>query len=207
MNNPNAPNVLVKFSTDETFVAISTYCRGHGRRGRFLIACDRLRALLGGTVGTLYDSDCGHHLTATLRNGLLFLTLDWLSEYSDGTLRGFRQRVELPVEAVADSLATGQPFTHLYRPTESRARIDASHAGQALHDACADPITRRSLSKALRDNFRWRADTVTLYRDGAMDFFFRTASGCPACGGLVLHHTTVSTPVGMRPKYYYGVHT
>ena len=52
-----------------------------------------------------------------------------------------------------------------------------------------------------------KGDTVTLYKDGGKGFYFRTSSGCPAEGGLILHHTMINTPVGVRPVVYYGVHT
>lgn len=203
----NTPNVLIHLTADEYYVAISTYCRSHGRRGRFLVSRDQVAHLLDGSVTTLYDADCGNHLRAHVSNGVVCLTLDWLSEYSDGTLRGFRQRVEISVQTLSDLLRTGDPARVLYRPTDPHARVDVSHAASTIRWVRQDGLASRALSKALRDCFRWRAETVTLYRDGPLDFLFTTASGCPAFGGLVRHETTVSTPVGARPKVYYSVHT
>ena len=207
MNNPNAPNVLVRLSLTDNFVAISTYCRRHGRRGRFLIARERIRQLLNEEHASLLDTDCGHHVRIRQYNATLHITFDWLSEYGDGTLKGFRQHVDVPCEIVLRLLETGEPVAHLYKPHEARAHIDACHIGQAIREIRKDPLARRALCKAMRDCFHWNADTVTLYKDWNDSFFFRTASGCPACGGLVLHRTTVSTPVGARPRYSYGVHT
>ena len=110
-------------------------------------------------------------------------------------------------EILSDLLRTGRPSRALYRPTAPHARVDASHAVSTIHQVIADGLASRALSKALRDCFRWRAETVTLYRDGPLDFLFTTASGCPAFGGLVRHETTIRTPVGTKPKVYYSVHT
>ena len=203
----NTSNVLIRLTADECYVAVSTYCRKHGRRGRFLVSRDRMARLLDGSIATLYDADCGNRLQAHISDGVVCLTFDWLSEYSDGTLRGFRQRVEIPVRTLTDLLRTSRPARVLYSPTDAHARVDASHVVGAIRRVRQDRLARRALSKALRDCFRWRGETVTLYRDGALDFNFTTASGCPAVGGLILHETTVSTPVGARPKLYYSVHT
>lgn len=207
MSNPNTPNVLIRLTTDEFFVAISTYCRTHGRRGRFLVSRDQAAHLLDGSVTTLYDADCGNHVRAHVSNGVVCLAFDWLSEYSDGTLRGFRQRVEIPALSLTDLLRTGSPARVLYRPTDAHAKVDATRASSTIRRVRADGLASRALSKALRDCFRWRGETVTLYRDGPLDFTFTTASGCPAFGGLVRHETTVSTPVGTMPRVYYSVHT
>ncbi len=115
--------------------------------------------------------------------------------------------MEVSALILADLLRTGEPARVLYRPTDPQARVDASHAVSTLRRVSTDRHTKRALSKALRDCFHWRAETVTLYRDGPQDFMFTTSSGCPALGGLVPHHGTVSTPVGRRERVYYGVHT
>ena len=207
MSNPNTPNVLIRLTTDEFFVAISTYCRTHGRRGRFLVSRDQVARLLDSSITMLYDADCGNHLRAHVSNGVVCITLDWLSEYSDGTLKGFRQHVEIPTQSLSDLLRTGSPARVLYRPTDTHARVDISHAASTIRRVRQDGLASRALSKALRDCFRWRGETVTLYRDGALDFAFSTASRSPAFGGLVRHETTVRTPVGAKPKVYYSVHT
>ena len=140
-------------------------------------------------------------------NSMLHITFDWLSEYGDGHLKGFRQHVVVPCEVFGRLLETGAPATYLYRPHDAQARIDTSHVASVIQTISEDSVVRRALSKAMRDHFHWDADTVTLYRDGNRDFSFRTASGCPSAGGLILHQSSVRTPIGMRPKLYYGVHT
>ena len=207
MSNLNMPNVLLRLTVDGDFIAISTYCRKHGRRGRFLVARDLMSSLLDGTVTTLYDADCGNHLRAYVSSGVVGLTFDWLSEYSDETLRGFRQRVEVPEQTLTDLLRTGRPMRVLYRPMVAHARVDVSHAVSTIRQVRADRLASRALSKALRDSFCWKDDTVTLYSDFGKSFYFTTDSGCPAVGGLVRHEATISTPVGRKPRVYYSVHT
>ncbi|MBQ9631691.1 MAG: hypothetical protein IJV04_02070 [Lachnospiraceae bacterium] len=200
-------NVLIKLTADDDFIAISTYCRKHGRKGRFLIFKERLQRILEENSGTLYDSDYGNHVTIHNYNDTLHITFDWLSEYSDGTLKGFRQQLEVPVVVFTELMKAGEPMRYLYRVRHAQARIKAIPAAKVIREVQKSRIIRSAFRKALRDSFYCKGDTVTLYRDGGMDFFFRTASGCPAEGGLILHRTTVRTPVGMRPKVYYGVHT
>ena len=53
----NTSNILIKLTADDDFIAISTYCRKHGRKGRFLIFKERLQRVLKEDSGTLYDSD------------------------------------------------------------------------------------------------------------------------------------------------------
>ena len=44
--NPNLPNILFMAEISGDCVAVSTLCRKHNRRGRFLIIRERLRELL-----------------------------------------------------------------------------------------------------------------------------------------------------------------
>lgn len=107
----------------------------------------------------------------------------------------------------ATLMDTGETIRYLYRPQNPQAHINAVPAAMVIRKVRSSSITRRALSKALRDNFHWKGDTVTLYRDGGKGFYFRTSSGCPAEGGLILHHTMINTSVGVRPMVYYSVHT
>ena len=206
MSYSNTLDVLIKLVADGDFIAISTYCRKHGRRGRFLILKERMQQILEASA-TMYDSDCGNHATIHNYNNTFNITFDWLSEYSDGTLKGFRQQVEVPRDVFVAVMETGKPSRYLYHPRQAQAHINTIHAAKVIREVQKSRFTRSALRKALRDSFRWKGDTVTLYRDGGKSFYFETASGCPANGGLILHHTTINTPVGVRPKMYYGVHT
>lgn len=207
MSYSNTPNVLIKLVADGDFIAISTFCRKHGRKGRFLIHRERMQKILEDKPGTLYDSDCGNHVAIHNYNNILRIIFDWLSEYSDGTLKGFRQRVEVPRDVFVAVMETGKSKGYLYHPQQAQAHINAIPAAKEIREVQESRITLSALRKALRDSFRWKDDTVTLYRDFGKSFYFETASGCPANGGLILHETTVHTPVGVKPKLYYSVHT
>ena len=40
ISNPNLPNILLKAERRDNLIAIQTYDRAHGRKGRFLICMD-----------------------------------------------------------------------------------------------------------------------------------------------------------------------
>ena len=207
MNNPNTPNILIKLSSDGDFIAVSTYCRRYGHRGRFLIAKEQIKSLLSGDAGTLYDADCGNHVSILNYNDRLHITFDWLTEFPDDTLKGFRQRMEVPCKVFAVLMDTGESVRYLYCPQPAQAHINAIPAAKAIREIQESAVARSALRKAMRDNFHWPSEEVTLYQDHGKSFFFETSSGCPVNGGLILHKTTVCTSVGVKPKLYYAVHT
>ena len=55
-------NVMVKMWIDSDCVAMTTYCRRHGRRGRFLLILKEMQEWLLEDYGewTLMDEDCGN---------------------------------------------------------------------------------------------------------------------------------------------------
>ena len=152
-------NVLIKLTADDDFIAISTYCRKHGRKGRFLIFKERLQRILEENSGTLYDSDYGNHVAIHNYNDTLHITFDWLSEYSDGTLKGFRQQLEVPVVVFTELMKTGEPMRYLYRVRHAQARIKAIPAAKVIREVQKSHIIRSAFRKALRDSFHWKGDT------------------------------------------------
>ena len=205
--NPNLRNILFMAEVSGECVAVSTFCRKHNRRGRFLLIRERLRELLDEGPRDFYDMDCNNHVHIHAGMNRWTFTFDWLSEYSDGTLTGFRQTIEVPSSAMTELIEDGAPVRYLLAPREAHARVDSSHVGNSIREILGIPRVRRAFAKAMRDCFRWRDDEVTLYRDFGTSFFFRTRSGCPECGGLILHESTRKTPKGTFPEMYYGVHT
>ena len=207
IGNPNIRNILFMAEVSGECVAVSTFCRKHNRRGRFLLIRERLRELLNEAPRDFYDMDCNNHVHIHAGMNRWTFTFDWLSEYSDGTLTGFRQTIEVPSSAMTELFEDGTPVRYLFAPREAHARVDSSHVGNSIREILGIPRVRRAFAKAMRDCFRWRDDEVTLYRDFGTSFFFRTRSGCPECGGLILHESTRKTPKGTFPEMYYGVHT
>ena len=127
----------------------------------------------------------------------------WLTVYTNDGVTGLRQQIVVPRAMLCRLLDEHQPDSFLYRQTVPRATIDASRANQTIHNICEQPLIRRAFIKAMRDQFHWPGDHVTLMRDGPCDFFFFVSGGIPIAGGLILHETTVNG----YPRYYYSIHT
>ena len=209
ISNPNLPNILLKAERRDNLIAIQTYDRAHGRKGRFLICMDALQAWLDGDrERPFYDSDCGNFLVLRLCGGFCKMQLFWLSEYGSGDLHGIRQDVELPENQFLTLMQDGTPICRLCKPQTGKVRFDTSPSTRVIRGILNDKRKRRAFSKAMRDNFRWKDDSrVTLYPDGADSFYFDASGSWPLCGGLILHDGIVRTPRGNLPKIYYGIHT
>ena len=200
-------HILVKVETDGNHLSFSTFSPERGSHGRFLIQVEKIRELVEEKAYSLCDMDCGNHVYIWSHKGILRFTFDWLSAYGDGTLKGIRQHLELPAEKVISVLVTGKPLHTVYRPDSSQACILSGRAIKVIREMLKDKRKKRAFSKAMRDCFQWRGDTVSLYPDSRYSFYFRTASGFPSNGGLILHEDAVRVRGSMFPKLYYGVHT
>lgn len=192
-------STLIKVYRSGNCVVMQTYSRNLGKSDRFLIDAEALcNWCCDGWRTTFRDSDCGNHMAAYVYRDEICFTFDWLSEYSDGTLRGKRQRVKLPAE---DFFAASECEKTVYllsgnRPETGRV-IFTDRAQKEI--GAMDRQTRRALSKAMRRGaLQYPNTTTTIYADGKNDFFFKTDDGM--CGGLVRHE-------GSRNAVTYGVHT
>ena len=152
--NPNLRNILFMAEVSGDCVAVSTFCRKHNRRGRFLLIRERLRELLDEGPRDFYDMDCNNHVHIHAGMNRWTFTFDWLSEYSDGTLTGFRQTIEVPSSAMTELIEDGVPVRYLYTPREAQARVDSSHVGNSIREILGIPRMRRAFAKAMRDCFR-----------------------------------------------------
>lgn len=202
-------DILVKMQRDDNMIALRTYSRKSGARGRFLILVDALQAWLDGErERPFYDADCGNFLVLRLYGGFSMIQLFWLSEYSNGDLHGIRQNVEIPENQLLTLMRNGTSVRYLSKPQTCNVRIDAIPSTKAIRSIQKDKNKRRAFSKAMRDNFRWKdSSRVTLYPDGADSFYFDASGSWPLCGGLILHNDIIRTPQGSLPKLYYGIHT
>ena len=209
ISNPNLPNILLKAERRDTLIAIQTYNRAHGRKGRFLICMDALQAWLDGDrERPFYDSDCGNFLVLRLYGGFCKMQLFWLSEYGSGDLHGIRQDVEIPEDQLLMLMQDGTPIRRLCKPQTGNVRIDAVPSAKVIRSIQKDKNKRRAFSRAMRDNFRWKDSShITLYPDGADSFYFDASGSWPLCGGLILHNDIVRTPHGNLPKLCYEIHT
>ena len=202
-------DILVKMQRNDDMIALRTYSRKSGARGRFLILADALQAWLDGDrERPFYDADCGNFLVLRLYGGFSMIQLFWLSEYSNGDLHGIRQNVEIPENQFLMLMQNGTSIRYLSKPQTCNVRIDAIPSAKVIRSIQKDKNKRRAFSKAMRNNFRWKdSSRITLYPDGADSFYFDTSGSWPLCGGLILHDGIVRTPQGNLPKLYYGIHT
>lgn len=200
----NRSNVMVKMAPSGDFIAIRTYSRKHGGHGRFLVNRSTLQQIADDAVGSsAYEEDCGHYLKITRMERALQFSFTWISDHGDSHISGMWQAVAIPVQTIYSVLESEVPKRILYVPPPAAATIDARPAAATIRKIAKDRQIRRAFSKAMRDCFKWRGDRITLYRDGQYSFLFKTDSGYPAFGGLILHE-------GERhgyPYVYYSVHT
>ena len=199
-------SVMVKLVDSNMFVGVKTYDRTHGSHGRFLISKTTLQQLLDAPIGeSRYESDCGDYVKITRLKDVLHFSFTWLNTYGDGSVRGFRQDVTIPLLKVARSaLDFSEVQKHLYIPRKPKAMIKASSdAAKVIREITNKKELRRAFSKAMRDCFNWPGEKITLSKDGKHSFYFTTESGFPKCGGLILHEGEH----GCHPYIYYSVHT
>lgn len=222
--NPNLRNILVKLFMTDNCIALRTYDRTHGMRGRFLFDRDRFRAWLEAIPeledaatreyirifhdGTFRDSDCGHVMSAYRNGRNICFEVIWLSTYGDVDVRGFIQRFNVPSAQIRALLDENTSIRLLHRENGRSARISCNPcAAKAVRRICGDKLKRHAFRKAMRDCFGWKDDTVTLSHDGRDDFYFSAEGAWRINGGLILHEGKVKTPHGVYPKLYYSVHT
>lgn len=190
-------SVKVTLSNSNGLLAVSTYSRICGRHGRFLF----VRNLLND--GEVCEQDCGSFVRVITYSGRVTFDFAWLDGVGD-RITGFRQAFELPTDLIRRAM-DGERVTYLYHPQTRTTKIVVK---RELTEIISNPSKRRALSKALRDYFHYGADeVVTLYKDGANDFVFRTRSGYPSCGGLILSQRSRQVNGCERTGYYYSVHT
>ena len=207
-NSPNIKNILVKLNLTDDYIALRTYDRVHGGRGRFLIVRDRFAAWLKNTADeTFYSTDCAHVLIARRNRENIHFKVLWLSSGIDPEVHGFIQHFDVPVERLMALIEDRVTIRLVQHENGETARISCKFAGQTIRNIRQDKRKSRAFLKAMRDCFHWKGDVVTLYPDGVNDFYFCADGGWNICGGLVLHETTVTTHRRQFQRVYYSVHT
>ena len=199
-------SVMVKLirEHDSEFIAIRTYDREHGGSGRFLLSCKHVCRMMFLIRKNLHcEMDCGNVVEVEYHYSYFWLRLIWLSHYEGDLVRGYEQLVKIPSITMGRLLMGEYKAKVLYSPGYSPCTVNTTHAGEVLKRIQAHGLIRRAFIKAMRDSFRWRDDTITLYPDGKYSFFFTTESGFPKNGGLILHSGTRNGYF----YYYYSVHT
>lgn len=194
--NHNKDNIKVTLSNSNGLLAVSTYSRVCGRHGRFFFVKNLL------DDGEVCEQDCGSFVRVLTFNGRVEFNFAWLDRWGD-RVTGFCQAFELPADLIRRAM-DGEKITYLYRPNYALPKIVAQCTPA---DIVSDPLKRRALSKALRDNFRYHnAGRVILLPDGPNDFFFRI-EGERFSGGLILNQNSRRINGRESTEYYYTVHT
>ncbi len=202
---------MVKLSASDSCIGFRTISRAGKSPHWFYVTRDELAAL-----------DEQHHIVTrdlasfaeflSSQNNLLEIRFTWLSEQGNGAVSGHNESVTLnylAFKAFAEkSLCGGRTDCSMLSIDTACRRpvLDFSAALATLHRVLASPITRKKLSRALRDNFQWpRTPVIAFYPDWDPDSFFfkeiRPDGRTGLCGGLILHHSD------RKRGPYYAVHT
>lgn len=147
--------LIVKLSHEKPkFLRICTYTRAQGI-GVFHFREDMIREILAEQRPFFLDLD-GCHFCSCHRfyDGLSFRVTFIKAEGDFDHLSGRMQFFSVPVEAVRGILEDGRPRCFVFEQDEKRLRNHFNlgpGAGVPLKKVCSDLITRRMLSKLLRD--------------------------------------------------------
>ena len=196
--------VLVKFRGYENYINIRTISRQHKSPQSFDLPrpsftdLEARRSILlmdGSSFADFHLIDCG----TTVQ-----IDFTWLSQYCDGTVKGYVQTVFLDYDALADRIwesAEGGSGPKQWSMlsvdrTRDQARFDFNTPGarRVIRDILAVPVLRHKLTRAIRDNFKWPNNgdlLVSFYSDfDRYSFTFQEYRGANTgiCGGLILHH-------------------
>lgn len=201
-------SLRVCIDPDGDFFALRTYSRERGQNGRFLILQESLLEWYeGDRKRDFFEKDLRNMLEIRIYKQSVIFHITWLHSDGYGNVEGFQQEFKMPESKLRDLLYAQKAVRHLHYESPRQARIHAESATGTLRAIQSNPPIRRAFIKAMRDCFQWRDEEIYLYPDWRDSFYFETRSGYPKCGGLILHETSVSTPIGQLDKYYYSVHT
>lgn len=214
---PNTQNLLVKFCLSENCIILTT-CgkksdRRHSDTRHFYIDCEsfqvwfaQMRESGNKALFAFAEEDNGNILQARLCGNEVAFRIAWL-RFNESCIYGEKfQNFRIHAANLEALLEHGAPFRELHGDSPENVKIDGIAAASTLRKILQDPCKRRAFSKAMRDQLRWRGDTIRLYNDFVDSSFYFQAS-CGICGGLILHEGTIHTPHGEFPRLYYSVHT
>lgn len=209
--------ILVKFQSSEHYIYIRTVTRKRKSPQSFDMPHPSFTDLEGDGHITIKDGYSFADFRLIDGGATVQIDFTWLTQYGDGTAKGYVQTVYLDYDALAnriwDSLeGNSGPKTWSMLSVErprSRPRLDFSSPGarKTIRDVLAVPVLRHKLTRAVRDNFQWPHNgdhVVKFYADyDRYSFFFQEYMDGKEgiCGGLILHHHD-----GLE-KAKYSVHT
>lgn len=209
--------ILVKFRSDQHYINIRTVTRQRKSPQSFDLPHPSFTDLEADGHIQIKDGNSFADFRLIDDGATVQITFTWLSRYSDDTVKGYIQTVNLDYDALANHIwnsldGNNGPKTWSMLSvdrTRAQAQLDFSSEGarRVIRDILSVPVLRHKLTRAVRDNFQWPNDgnlTVRFYADyDRYSFFFREYRGDKEgiCGGLILHHYD-----GLE-KAKYSVHT
>ena len=199
-------SILIDIVPDGTCLYIYTTSRNHGRKC-FIVLNQSLKDWLMGTKTYFVENDFCGFIYIYIQKKVCHVTITWLNG-NDSNLTGYNQSFTIPLWKIKKAVIYGKESRHLsydWRGT-TKVQLECDHA--YMSSITENKKLKRAFSKAMRDCFQWGEDTIYLYKDWALhSFFFKTASGWPSCGGLILHSSEIDTPCGKQKSYLYSTHT
>lgn len=203
--------IMVKLSASDSCIGFRTVSRFRKSPHWFYMTREELAVLDEQKHVVSRDLDSFAEFLSS-QDGLLEIRFMWLADQGNDTVTGYKETVTLDYPAfrtfVTESLCGGRKDSSMLSIDTACRRpvLDFSAALAPLHRVLASPITRKKLSRALRDNFQWpRTPRISFFPDWDPDSFFfkeiRQDDRTGICGGLILHHED------RRRGPYYAVHT
>ena len=200
MNDP----VLVRFQASDYFINIRTVTHQRKSPHSFDLPRERFAELEADGHVLVKDGHSFADLRLADAGSRVRIDFTWLSQYCDGTVKGYVQTVFLDYDALADRIwesAEGGSGPKQWSMlsvdrTRDQARFDFNTPGarRVIRDILAVPVLRHKLTRAIRDNFKWPNNgdlLVRFYSDfDRYSFTFQEYRGANTgiCGGLILHH-------------------
>ncbi len=207
MNTYFGRHAIVTLEPNDRFITLRTLDAQHGRSCRMFMDSKRLYCWLDKPTGDSYmDYDCGSFIVMHRYGSVVHVRQTWVQADLQNNLCGYAQNFDLPVDAMFAVLVADVTVRTLAALESRRGQAAITITNGAHRQIKAlDKRHRRALSKAMRDNFRWKDSHVCLYADWRNDFAFVDQR---MIGGLCLHETKVIGRDGKRhKKLYYQVHT
>lgn len=204
-------SILVKLRGDSEFIRLRTVTRAD-KQIRRTVYLKRSHILRLEQECEVVENDSSSFVILRHSAGSDTLTaiVYLLQEYSDGFVKGIRQRMILPYRKAMDFVSSctekdvSRDCTFLSLSERNTPQI-VFESRKHLKEVVSNRPLRRKLSKFLRDEFHWyHATEIRLYDDFvSYSFIFRELRGdVPGItGGVILHGQEDLT------KAYYSIHT
>lgn len=202
--------ILVKARSSEDYIIFKTVTKSK-KSGELYVRRSELTALEHTDQVISWDGSFAV-FTRNKIEGTVCIRFYWMNMSDTGPFTGRKQDVTLPFKPFMDFVKWSayeeeeQPQKWCALSIVPRFSPKLTFVStRNLHAALADKLTRRKLSKFLRNNFHWRNSTEIIFYDDFIprSFFFREmrAGVAGICGGLILHGQEDIS------KAYYMIHT